>query len=500
MSNIDNQESVYSDENEIIRQRVQKIEFWKEQNISPFGRRSKEILTAESVKDNFDEDAQIPAIVKVAGRIMAVRKMGKSIFADLRDDSDKIQLYVGKKSAGEDLFSLFKKLDIGDIISVSGEVFKTRMGEITIKLKEFELLSKSLRPLPEKFHGLTDVEQRYRQRYIDLIANEEVKNTFRARAAIISEIRRFMEDSGYMEVETPMLQPIAGGAQARPFLTHYNALDSKMYMRIAPELYLKKLLVGGFPKVFELNKNFRNEGLSRKHNPEFTVLEAYEAFGDCETMMDLITGIICTAAEKVTGSLQVKGEGGETINLSAPWRRVAYHDLICEYMGNDWNELDKAQKLAKADELGVHVSDVMTETQITHEIYDKHIEGRLIQPTFVTRLPRYLVPLAKACDDDSSLVDVYELVINGQELAPGYSELNDPIEQRKRFEEQMNVSEGTETEESGKIDEDFLTALEYGMPPAGGMGIGIDRLVMLLTGSESIRDVILFPQMRQINS
>ena len=449
-------------------------------------------MTAD-VRKNFKPEAEKQEEVTIAGRMTAFRAMGKSIFADIKDSSGRMQIYVQRDQIGEDDFKVFKKLDLGDIIGVTGEPFTTRTGELTVKVHKFTLLSKSLRPLPEKFHGLTDIEQRYRQRYLDLITNDDSRKVFMQRFAILSEIRKFLASKGFLEVETPMLQPIPGGANANPFKTFYEALNSPMYMRIAPELYLKRLLVGGFERVFELNRNFRNEGIDRRHNPEFTMLEIYQAYGDCRSMMDLIEEMVTTIAMNLFGTLEIQHPGGKVINLARPWRRAPYRDLIKERAGADWFELTKEQKAAKAREMGLTITTEMEERDITHEIYEKLIEQTLIQPTFVTRLPAYLVPLAKACEDDPTVVDVYELEINGQEISPGYSELNDPIEQRKRFVEQA-VHDGKDL--AMAIDEDFLTAMEHGMPPAGGLGLGVDRLIMLLTGAESIRDVLLFPQMR----
>ena len=336
------------------------------------------------------------------------------------------------------------------------------------------------------------MEARYRQRYLDLIMNDESRDVLRKRSTIIKEIRQYLDDKGYMEVETPMLQYIPGGAAANPFKTHYNALDTDMYLRIATELSLKKLLVGGYEKVYEINRNFRNEGMDRRHNPEFTAIELYQAYGNCETMMELVEDLIKTVAMRVNGTLVVKA-GGKEIDLGKPWRRAAYRDLVKEVAGENWFELSREEKYKKAKELGTQVLPDWTDLEITHEIYEKLVEDTLIEPTFVTRLPAELVPLARKCEDDPSLVDVYELEINGQEISPGYTELNDPIDQRQRFMDQVTLS-GKDPAQA--VDEDFLTALEYGMPPTGGMGMGIDRLVMLLTGAESIRDVILFPQLR----
>ena len=478
---------------DIFAQRAAKVQDLAAAGILPFGRRFDNVQMTADVRKNFKPEAEKQEEVTIAGRMTAFRAMGKSIFADIKDSSGRMQIYVQRDQIGEDDFKVFKKLDLGDIIGVTGEPFTTRTGELTVKVHKFTLLSKSLRPLPEKFHGLTDIEQRYRQRYLDLITNDDSRKVFMQRFAILSEIRKFLASKGFLEVETPMLQPIPGGANANPFKTFYEALNSPMYMRIAPELYLKRLLVGGFERVFELNRNFRNEGIDRRHNPEFTMLEIYQAYGDCRSMMDLIEEMVTTIAMNLFGTLEIQHPGGKVINLARPWRRAPYRDLIKERAGADWFELTKEQKAAKAREMGLTITTEMEERDITHEIYEKLIEQTLIQPTFVTRLPAYLVPLAKACEDDPTVVDVYELEINGQEISPGYSELNDPIEQRKRFVEQA-VHDGKDL--AMAIDEDFLTAMEHGMPPAGGLGLGVDRLIMLLTGAESIRDVLIFPQMR----
>ena len=487
---------------DIFAQRVAKLELWREQNVNPFGGAFPGTTAIATVRQSPIPEAEAPddgtpkVEFTIAGRLVAKRGMGKSIFSDLRDSSGKIQLFAGKSDLGDAQFDYFKRLDIGDIIGVSGPLFLTRMGEITLRVKQVKLLSKSLRPLPEKFHGLTDVEQRYRQRYLDMIANPEVVAVFKKRSAIIREVRNFLAERGFMEVETPMLQPLAGGASANPFVTRYEALDSNVYMRIAPELYLKRLLVGGFERVFELNRSFRNEGLDRRHNPEFTMLEIYQAYGNCESMMELIESLITTVAMKVNGSLQVDFGNGKVIDFTPPFRRATYHDLVREKGGADWFDISPAERLERGRKLGLDLPTGTSDLDVTNELYEKLVEPNNIQPTFVTRLPAELLPLANPCADDPSLVDVFELGVNGMELAPAYSELNDPIIQRRRFMEQFerNRTEGDRLED--KVDEDFLTALEYGMPPAGGMGVGIDRLVMLLTGQSSIRDVILFPQMR----
>ncbi|OGV55797.1 MAG: lysine--tRNA ligase [Lentisphaerae bacterium GWF2_50_93] len=477
----------------MFTQRVNKIGEWRSSGVEPFGRAFECSGRIAEIRAKFVPETEVH--VAAAGRVTAYRIMGKSIFADLKDSTGKIQLYVHKDNLGEPAFLLFKKIDIGDFIGVEGKLFTTRTGEVTIKISKFELLSKSLRTLPEKWHGLTDVEHIYRQRYLDLIVNEKSRDVFKKRFAIISEIRRFLAEKQFTEVETPMLQYLAGGAAAKPFETFYEALHAPMFMRIAPELYLKRLLVGGFEKIYELNRNFRNEGMSRKHNPEFTMIEIYQAFGDCRTMMDLIEGLVTTVAQNVFGTLKIDHGDGKIIDLTPPWRRVTYDDLVKEKAGADWFDITPAERAERAKGMGLHVDPKFLDFEVTHEVYEKLIESTLIQPTFVTRLPSVLVPLAKACADNNNYVDVYELEINGQEISPGYSELNDPVEQRRRFEEQAKRAGAKE----GAIDEDFLTALEYGMPPAGGMGIGIDRLVMLLTASESIRDVILFPHLKPVH-
>lgn len=470
--------------NEYRQQRIENMNKLEEAGFPAFGQAFERTDNLAKLHADFEEGKQ----VKACGRIVAIRKMGKMAFAHISDGHDKFQLMVKKDILGEENFAAFKLLDLGDIIGCEGELFITRTEEETIRIDSWALLSKALLPLPEKFHGLTDVETRYRQRSLDLISNPEVMDVFKKRTQVMKEIRRFLDERGYYEVETPMLQQIAGGAAAKPFMAHYNALSIDVFMRIAPELYLKRLIVGGMDRVYEMNRNFRNEGLDRTHNPEFTCLEIYEAFGDMRTMQELIQSMFTHLAETIFGKMEFEWMGN-AINLAAPWREVPYHDLVKEHLGADWFEKSLDEAKAKAEELEVHIEEGADFKQVTHEIYDKTIEGTLIQPTFITRLPKELVPLANQCSDDPELVDVFELIIGGKEIAPAYSELNDPIEQRKRFEEQAGG-------DAQKVDEDFLSALEYGMPPTGGMGIGIDRLMMLLTGSEAIRDVILFPQLK----
>ena len=479
------------DENELIALRRKKLEALRAKGIDPFGAGFDVSGSIAEVREQFKEGEAR----RVAGRITAHRDMGKSHFLDLRDITGRIQIYIHAKEVGTEVSELFRLLDIGDFIGIAGTCFLTKSGEPTLKVQTLQVLSKTLRPLPEKWHGLQDIEARYRQRYLDLLTNERSRGMFEKRIAIVRETRRFFEDRGFVEVETPILQTIAGGAAAEPFKTRHNALGIDLYLRIALELYLKRLLVAGFNKVFEINRNFRNEGISRKHNPEFTMLEAYWAYADFEKIANLVEELICYLAEKVCGSLMVEhrdADGNVTrrIDLKRPWRRVRYRDLMREIAGKDWFELSPEQRRDRAmNEFKLEILPQLADFEVTQHVFEKLVEDKTIDPLFVTHCPKELVPLAKQNVEDSSLVDVFELVINGAEIAPGYSELNDPIVQRQRLEEQAG-------EEKQNIDEEFLLALEHGMPPAGGFGIGIDRLTMLLTGAESIRDVILFPLLR----
>lgn len=470
--------------NEYRRQRLENMKKLQDLGLKPYGGPFPRTGTLSSTRAAFKENES----VRIAGRLLTIRMMGKSVFAHLGDGTDRFQIYVQKDAVGEVAFNAFKLLDIGDHIGVEGNLFTTKTGEQTVKVVAWHMLSKALLPLPEKWHGLHDVETRYRQRYLDLIANPDVRKFFDRRTRIVNEIRSFLNSRGFQEVETPMLQPIPGGAAAKPFVTHYHALSADMYMRVAPELYLKRLLVGGYDKVFELNRNFRNEGLSRTHNPEFTMLEIYEAYSDVNGMKVLIQDLITHVAQSVFGSTKV-GSQEHPIDLTPPWRTVTYRDLVKEKMGSDWFELGPAAARQKAESVGITTDPSWDHLLITHEIYEKTIEKSLQDPTFVTRLPAALIPLAKPCDDDEALADVFELVIRGQEVAPAYSELNNPVEQRLRLEAQA-------AGHSERLDDDFLEALEHGMPPAGGMGVGIDRLVMIMAGFEAIRDVILFPQLK----
>jgi lysyl-tRNA synthetase class 2 len=478
------------EENQLIALRREKLDALRARGVAPFGRGFEISGTLAELRAKFAEGENFRA----AGRITAHRDMGKSHFLDLRDASGRLQIYVQAKELGAEAMEIFALLDLGDFIGVEGSCFLTKTGEPTLKVHRLEVLAKALRPLPEKWHGLADVEARYRQRYLDLVTNERSREVFAQRIAILREMRQFMQARGFLEVETPMLQTIPGGAAAEPFRTHHNALGLDLYLRIAPELYLKRLLVGGFHKVFEVNRNFRNEGISRRHNPEFTMLEAYWAYADVEKIADLVEELICHLATSVIGSLQIEHRDAEgkitrTLNLRRPWQRARYRDLICEVAGADWFGLTSEERRAKCDELGVEINPRMADYEVTQQIFEKLVEEKTFDPLFVTHCPKELVPLAKQNAEDDSLVDVFELVINGQEIAPGYTELNDPQVQRQRLLEQAG-------EETQKLDEDFLLALEHGMPPAGGFGLGIDRLTMLLTGAESIRDVILFPLLR----
>ena len=585
----------------LIEQRKAKLAALRARGIDPFKNKFTPSESCTTARANYEEGRA----VAVAGRITAHRDMGKSMFIDVRDQSGRIQVYAQKNVLGDEQFDIFRHLDLGDFIGAQGALFTTKTGEISVKLTSFIILAKALRPPPAKYYGLEDTEIRYRQRYLDLIANPEVKNLFLMRSDIIREIRSFLHDRGFVEVETPMMQAIPGGAAAQPFKTRHNALGCDFYLRIALELYLKRLLVGGLDKVFEIGRNFRNEGLSRKHNPEFTMLEAYQAYGDYESMMELVQGMVCHVAENVLDTLVIehnqdeavktaihlalkdlddvstsmtgnllKATDGDTaagfvkaagtarsalaaalqqigavpcceiakaavgailvaignlglhkaklsggnkpledslasaaarfdavvrtleklstpkiINLTPPWHRVKYKDLVREVAGNDWFDVTPAERRQRAHDLGAEIAKDYQDFEVTGAVFEKLIEPTLIQPTFVTHVPKELVPLAKLSPEDPTTVEVFECCINGQEIAPAYTEQNDPIEQRERLEHQAGG-------EQQKLDEDFLVALEHGMPPAGGMGMGIDRLCMMLLGQESIRDVILFPQMK----
>jgi len=450
------------------------------------------------IKNNFE--AFNEKKVSLAGRMMSKRVMGKASFADVQDSEGRIQLYVQREELGDEEYAGFKKFDIGDIIGVTGVVFMTHMGEISIKCSEVKLLSKSLRPLPEKFHGLTNTDMRYRQRYVDLIVNPEVKRNFVIRSQFIKFMRRYLDERNYIEVETPVLNTIAGGASARPFITHHNTLDLDMYMRIATELPLKRLIVGGMDKVYEIGRIFRNEGMDPKHNPEFTSVELYEAYADFHDMMDIAEGIISGAAKEILGTYEVEWMG-EKINLAPGWRRMTMVEAVREYLGIDFDAIsDDAEAVAAAKAKGVELAEAAEKTwgNALYACFDQRVEEHLIQPTFITMYPVEVSPLTKKSQEDPRLTERFELFICHSELANAYSELNDPIDQRERFVKQVEQRERGD-DEAEMLDEDFLTAMEYGMPPTGGMGIGVDRAVMLLTGADTIREVILFPTMKPLD-
>lgn len=477
---------------DLINVRLQKINELRSNGIDPFGKRFEVLHHAAEI--NADYPANDGQDVIIAGRLMAKRGHGKAGFADLQDFSGKIQLYARLNDMGAEAYELYKLLDVGDIIGVKGTVFRTKKGEITVAVKKFEVLSKSVRPLPEKWHGLKDVDLRYRQRYLDLIVNPEVKDVFLKRIEIIRAMRHFLEERGFYEVETPMMQPVAGGAAARPFITHHNALDIDLYLRIAPELYLKRLLVGGFEKVFEINRNFRNEGISTKHNPEFTMMELYQAYADYQEMMKITEDMISSVVQKVLGTSKITFQDRE-IDFSVPWTRISMVDAVQKYTGEDFGHFDTERARQQASALGVEIGKDAVWGQILNAVFEAYVEDKLIQPTFITGHPVEVSPLAKRNPLNPRITDRFELFINAWELANAFSELNDPLDQRKRFEQQLE-ERAKGDEEAHAMDEDYITALEHGMPPAGGLGIGIDRLVMILTNSPSIRDVILFPAMR----
>ena len=454
--------------------------------------------TSQQIKDNYD--ALEGQTVKVAGRLMSKRGMGKVSFCDLQDRDGRIQLFVKIDEVGEEAMAAFKKYDIGDIVGVEGEVFRTKMGEISVRAKSIVLLSKSLLPLPEKFHGLQDKELRYRQRYVDLMVNPDVKRNFVIRSQFIKYMRNYLDNMGYIEVETPVLNTIAGGASARPFVTHHNTLDIDMFMRIATELPLKRLIVGGMDRVYEIGRIFRNEGMDPKHNPEFTSVELYQAYADFHDMMDIAEGIISGAAKEILGTYEIEWMG-EKVDLTPGWRRLTMVDAVKEYVGIDFDAItDDAEAVAAAKAIGVELADAAEKTwgNALYACFDQRVEEKLIQPTFITMYPVEVSPLTKRSPIDPRLTERFELFVCHSELANAYSELNDPIDQRQRFEKQVEQRERGD-DETEMLDEDFLNALEYGMPPTGGMGIGIDRTVMMLTNNDTIREVILFPTMKPLD-
>ena len=484
----------------LMKVRRDKMEAFREMGVAPFGHRFEVSAYAQPLKEKYDylqEDEEGEEEVTIAGRLMAIRGHGKASFSVLNDRTGNIQIYFKLDVLGEQKYKEeFKRLDMGDIIGVKGHVFKTRRGEVTVRVEDFDLLSKSLRPLPEKFHGLKDVDVRYRQRYLDLIVNPEVRDTFRKRSQIIKSIRSYLDERDFLEVETPVLSTIAGGAAARPFVTHHNALDIDLYLRIATELSLKRLVVGGMDRVYEMGRVFRNEGMDVRHNPEFTSIEIYQAFADYTDLMDVTEGIVCNAAQKVLGTTKINYQGVD-IDL-ANVKRISMNDAVKEATGKDFmacQTVEEARKLA--DEIGVAYEERHGIGGILNEAFEAKVEESLMQPTFITGHPTEISPLAKRNPEDSRITDRFEFFIYGRELANGFTELNDPIDQEGRFLEQLKQREAGD-DEAHVMDRDFITALEYGLPPTGGLGIGVDRLVMLLTDAPSIRDVLLFPTMKPV--
>ncbi len=486
--------------NQVLRQRREKAQELADMGLALYAndfKPSHRIIDVQSHENEIDEDTPQDSSPRfsIAGRIVALRKFGKASFLHIQDESGKMQVYVKKDIVGAEGYDIFKKLDIGDIAGFSGNLFRTKTKELTLLTGTVKPITKSLRPLPEKFHGLTDVETRYRQRYVDLIVNPEVRDTFRKRVEIIHLVRDFLSNRGFLEVETPMMHPIAGGATARPFRTHHNALDMELFLRIAPELYLKRLLVGGFEKVFEINRNFRNEGLSTRHNPEFTMLEFYQAFATYHDLMDLTEEMISWIAAEVTGSMQITYQG-KTVDLTPPWKRYTLDEALAEVGKIDRRTIKNPEKIrALAIEKGIALDPKAGPGKAKTELFELLVEEQLINPTFVTAYPTEVSPLARRNEENPEVTDRFELFITGREIANAFSELNDPVDQRQRLEKQI-AERGEDDEIFPVLDEDFLRALEYGMPPAAGEGIGIDRLAMLLTDSPSIRDVILFPHLR----
>lgn len=494
------QNTVEKDLNEVLKIRREKLANMQADGENPFDiTKFPQEHHAKDIVENFAEFEG--KIVTIAGRLMSKRVMGKMSFADLRDGSGKIQLCVKRDELGEDAYAKYKKWDIGDIVGAVGEVFMTQKGEISVRVTQLTLLSKSLRPLPEKYHGLTNTDLRYRQRYVDLIMNPDVKRTFKLRSAIITAIRNYLDQRGYMEVDTPILNTIAGGATARPFITHHNTLDLDMYLRIAPELYLKRLVVGGFEKVYEMGRQFRNEGMDVKHNPEFTTMELYQAYTDYVGMMDLTEDMIRTVAQEVLGTTTITYEGQE-LDLGKPWERITMIDSIKKFTGVDFRTAkdDKeAEEMAKS--IGIEFdedAEPLTKGEIIALVFEERVEENLIQPTFITEYPVEISPLAKRYADNPDFTERFEVFIIGREYGNAFSELNDPIDQAERFRKQVEKREKGD-DEASMMDEDYVNALEYGLPPTGGLGIGIDRLVMLLTDSSSIRDVLLFPTMKPLD-
>lgn len=494
------EEAAVLTENEINEQmqvRIDKMHKIEEHGWKPFGYRFLYTHRAADIAAQFDELSEKETEVKMAGRIMAIRGHGKTCFMDMQDKTGRIQVYVRKDVIGEENYALIKLMDIGDTVGITGTAFRTHMGELSIKANSVEMLSKSLRPLPEKWHGLKDVETRYRQRYVDLIVNPEVRDTFVKRSQIIRSVREVLDSHDFLEVETPILNTIAGGAAARPFISYHNALDMQVYMRIAPELYLKRLIVGGMDRVYEMGRVFRNEGIDNRHNPEFTSVEIYQAFADYRDMMDLTEEVVVKTAEKVLGTTTINYEG-TTIELASPWKRISMIEAVKEYSGKDFTnvtDLEEARAIAK--ELNVAVEPSFGIGKIINACFEEYVEDKLIQPTFITGHPKEISPLAKSNPENPEITDRFEAYIYGREICNGFTELNDPIDQKERFLKQVEERANGD-EEANMMDEDFVNALEYGLPPTGGLGIGIDRLVMFLTNSSTIRDVLFFPTMKPL--
>jgi len=488
------------DINDLVLQRIKTLKELRSLGINPYRNTYSVSDSSQDITDKYgkltaEELAAKKHNCSIAGRVVALRSFGKAAFSHIQDHAGRIQIYVKKEIVGEDSYSLFKKIDIGDFIGIEGILFRTKTGELTVEVEKLSLLSKSLRPLPEKWHGLSDIEIRYRQRYVDLIVNPEVKNVFILRSKIIKAIREFLDNHGFLEVETPMMQPIPGGATARPFKTHHNALGIDLYLRIAPELYLKRLIVGGFNRVYEINRNFRNEGISIKHNPEFTMLEFYMAYATYNDLMDFTEKMFISVADKIIGGLKITTEQTE-LDMTPPWDRLTLKDAVIKYTNIEAKILeDRTLALEWAKSEGVPLKGDESLAKITLEIFEKKVEEHLLKPTFITDYPTEVSPLARRKDDAPEITERFELFIGGMEIANAFSELIDPEDQRERFLAQETERAGGD-EEAHKMDEDFIRALEHGMPPTGGEGIGIDRLVMLFTGQSSIRDVILFPHMR----
>ena len=494
------EEAAVLTENEINEQmqvRIDKMHKIEEHGWKPFGYRFLYTHRAADIAAQFDELSEKETEVKMAGRIMAIRGHGKTCFMDMQEKTGRIQVYVRKDVIGEENYALIKLMDIGDTVGITGTAFRTHMGELSIKANSVEMLSKSLRPLPEKWHGLKDVETRYRQRYVDLIVNPEVRDTFVKRSQIIRSVREVLDSHDFLEVETPILNTIAGGAAARPFISYHNALDMQVYMRIAPELYLKRLIVGGMDRVYEMGRVFRNEGIDNRHNPEFTSVEIYQAFADYRDMMDLTEEVVVKTAEKVLGTTTINYEG-TTIELASPWKRMSMIEAVKEYSGKDFTDvtdLEEARAIAK--ELNVAIEPSFGIGKIINACFEEYVEDKLIQPTFITGHPKEISPLAKSNPENPEITDRFEAYIYGREICNGFTELNDPIDQKERFLKQVEERANGD-EEANMMDEDFVNALEYGLPPTGGLGIGIDRLVMFLTNSSTIRDVLFFPTMKPL--